>query len=58
MCLTFKEQTSKMTFRLIVPFANRLANLRLTDWAANLQIGRLVGIDLLLYLKKKVFTSG
>ena len=46
MCLTFKEQTSKVIFRLVIPFANRLANLRLADWLANLQIdqiGRLVG---------------
>ena len=46
MCLAFKEQTSKVIFRFVVPFANRLANLRLADWLANLQIGqigRLVG---------------
>ena len=37
MCLTFKEQTFFLKiFRLVVPFANRLANLRLADW----QIGR------------------
>ena len=30
-CLTYKEQTSKMIFRLVVPFANRLVNLRLAD---------------------------
>ena len=46
MCLTFKEETSKMIFRLVVPFVNRPANLRLADWLVNLQIGqigRLVG---------------
>ena len=35
-----------MIFRLAVPFANWMANLRLADWPANLQIGqigRLVG---------------
>ena len=41
MCLAFKEQTSKVIFRFIVPFANRLANLRLADWLANLQIGQI-----------------
>ena len=39
--LTLKEQTSKVIFRLVVPFANRLANLRLADWPADLQIGQI-----------------
>ena len=41
MCLPFKEQTSKGIFRFVVPFANRLANLRLADWLANLQIDQI-----------------
>ena len=41
MCLAFKEETSKVIFRFVVPFANRLANLRLADWLANLQIGQI-----------------
>ena len=56
MCLTFKEQTLKMIFRLVVPFANRLANPRLADWLANLQIGqigRLVGT----YTRATAFSS-
>ena len=54
MCLTFKEETSKMIFRLVVPFANRSANLRLADWLANLQdwqIGR--NIYIYIYIKQK-----
>ena len=50
MCSACKEETSKMIFRLVVPFANRSANLRLADWPANLQIGqigRLVGTQTL-----------
>ena len=35
MCLAFKEQTSKVIFRFVVPFANRLADLRLADRLAN-----------------------
>ena len=41
MCLAFKEQTSKVIFRFVVPFTNRLANLILADWLANLQIGHI-----------------
>ena len=36
MCLTFKEQTSRVIFRSVVPFANRLANLRLADWSEHI----------------------
>ena len=41
MCLAFKEETSKVIFRFVVPFANRLANLILADWLTNLQIGQI-----------------
>ena len=35
MCLAFKEETSKVIFRFVVPFANRLADLRLVGQFAN-----------------------
>ena len=41
-----------MIFRLVFPFSNGMANLRLADWPAILQtgqIGRLVGIHILFY---------
>ena len=41
MCLAFKEETSKVIFRFVVPFANRLANLILADCLTNLQIGQI-----------------
>ena len=68
MCFTFKEETCERIFRLVVPFVNRLANLRLADWLANLQIGqmgRLVGtynvyiyLDILRLILVSELTSG
>ena len=44
MCLTCKEETSKMIFRLVVPFANRSANLILADWQIGRNISACVGV--------------
>ena len=41
MCLAFKEQFSNVIFRFVIPFANRLANLKLADWLTILQIGQI-----------------
>ena len=45
MCLTLRKQYFKMIFRLVIPFANRLGNLGLADWPANLQIGLIGRLD-------------
>ena len=45
MCLTLRKQCFKRIFRLVVPFANWLGNLRLAYWPANLQIGQIGRLD-------------
>ena len=45
MCWKLRKGYFKKILKLVVPFGNRVANLRLADWPANLQTGQICILD-------------